>query len=97
VIEEAISNCTEQGVPASGMHLKIVNPLPLMLKDIFSKFKKIVTVEVAYGDEYKPPPLAMILRQETLRDVQGLICKATGRPLRPRATQEKIKELLKLA
>ena len=94
VIEEAITNCRSQGIPASGMHFKIVYPLPLMIRDIFLKFKKVVTVELSYGDEYKHAPLAMLLRAETLIDVQSLIAQATGRPLRPRVILEKAKELI---
>ncbi len=94
-IEETINNCRAQGIPASGMHFKIVYPLPLMIKDIFSKFKKVVTVELSYGDELKHPPLAMLLRDETLVDVKPLIATATGRPLRPRIIMEKVKELIK--
>jgi len=94
VIEEAISLCQSEGLKASGIHFKIVYPLPLMLKEIFSKFKKIVTVEVAYGDELKPSPLAMFLRAETLFDVRPVLSKATGRPLTPRGIMAKIKEIL---
>lgn len=95
VIEEAVDMCRNEQVPASGMHMRIVYPLPLMLKDIFSKFKKIVTVEVAYGDELKASPLAALLRAETLTDVRPMIANATGRPLAPRGILAKIKELLK--
>ena len=94
-IEEAIHMCGKQGIPASGMHLRIVHPLPMMLKEVFAKYKKVVTIEVAYGDELKPSPLAMMLRSETLKDVQSMIAKATGRPLRPTIIVERIKEVLK--
>ena len=53
-----------------------------------------MTVEGAYGDEYKPSPLAMLLRAETLIDVKPMIAQATGRPIRPRAIMEKVKELI---
>ena len=94
-VEEAINMCQTDGVKASGMHLKIVYPLPLMLKDIFSKFDKIMTVELAYGDKLKPSPLAFLLRNATLVDIQPLIAEATGRPLQPRRIVATIKELLK--
>lgn len=93
-IEEAIMLCEQQKVPAAGLHLKIVNPLPPMLKEIFSRYKRVMTVEVAYGDPLKPPPLAYILRAETLVDVKPLIAKASGRPIRPRIIVEDIKKLL---
>ena len=88
-VEEAVSYFQNQGLAVSGMCLRFVNPLPLMLKEIFSKFKKVVTVELAYGDPYKRPPLAMLLRDHTLVDVQPLICRVTGRPMTPRAIETK--------
>ena len=94
-IEETIYNCRKEGISASGLNFRIVYPLPLMLRDIFKKFKRVVTVELSYGDILKPPPLMTILRAETLCDVQSIICRATGRPLRPRAIKEKIVEELK--
>ena len=93
-IEEAISICKTQGINASGMHLRIVYPLPLMLKEIFAKHKKVVTIEVAYGDALKPSPLAMLLRSETLVDVQPMIAEATGRPIRPMIIINRIKETI---
>jgi len=94
-IEEAVSLCEKNNVPASGMHFRIVYPLPLMLKDIFAKYKKVMTVETAYGDMLKPSPLALLLRSETLTDIHPLIAEATGRPLRPRIIMKKIQEVLK--
>ncbi len=94
-IEEAIALCKTQGIKASGMHLRIVHPLPLMLKEIFAKYKKVVTVEVAYGDALKPSPLAMLLRCETLCDVRSMISEATGRPIRPKIIVNRVKEMLK--
>lgn len=94
VIEEAINMCKKQGLSAGGMHLRVVYPLPLMLADIFKNYKKVVTVELAYGDEYKQPPLAALLRCETLVNVTALWCGATGRPFRPRALKQKIENLI---
>ncbi len=94
-IEEAIALCEKNGVPASGMNFRVVYPLPLMLKEIFAKYKKVMTVEVAYGDMLKPSPLALLLRSETLKDIHPLIAEATGRPVRPRIIMKKIQEVLK--
>jgi 2-oxoglutarate ferredoxin oxidoreductase subunit alpha len=93
-IEEAVAVGKDENVPISGMHFRIVHPLPPMLKEIFSKFKRVMTVEVAYGDDVKPSPLAMILRSETLIDVRPLISQATGRPLRPKTIVRIVRELL---
>jgi len=94
-IEEAISLCEKNGVPASGMHFRVVYPLPLMLKEVFAKYKKVMTVEVAYGDMLKPSSLALLLRSETLKDIHPLIAEATGRPVRPRIIMKKIQEAIK--
>lgn len=94
-IEEAIGRCQKEGVAASGMHLRMVYPLPLMLKDIFKNYKRVVTAELAYGDDLKPSPLAMLLRNETCVDVRPLFAQATGRPIRPITIFESVKEVLK--
>lgn len=93
-LEEAISLCAKEGLKVGGMNLRIVYPLPLILKEIFAKYKKIVTVEVAYGDNLKPSPLALLLRAETLVDVKSMIAQATGRPIRPKSIVQMVKEVL---
>jgi len=92
-IEEAVDNCQKKGLSVGGICFKIVYPLPLMLKEILGKFKKVVTVELAYGDKYKRTPLAMFLRSKTLVDVEPIISEATGRPISPIKIQNKIEEL----
>ena len=67
----------------------------MMLEDIFAHYKHVVTIELSYGDELKPSPLAMLLRSETLVDVRPLISRATGRPIRPRLIKAKIEEFIK--
>lgn len=94
VLMESIQKAREAGHKVSGLHLKFVYPLPLMLGEIFKKFKKVITVEMAYGDDLKPTALATLLRSETLVDVKCGIAKATGRPLKPTAVVSKIEELL---
>ncbi|MBF0593374.1 MAG: 2-oxoacid:acceptor oxidoreductase family protein [Candidatus Omnitrophica bacterium] len=94
-IEEAVSLAQKQGLGVSGMSLQIIYPLPLMLKEMFSHYKKIVSVEIAYGDANKLPPLASLLRADTLVDIQPLIATATGRPIRPKDVLAKVKEVLK--
>jgi len=93
-IAEAVHSCQDQGLKVGGMCFRIMYPLPLMLKDIMSKWKRVVTVESAYGDPLKKPPLAMLLRSETLNDVQCIICHATGRPISPISIESKIKDVL---
>jgi len=92
LLEESIALAQEKGIKASALHLKIVYPLPLMLKDIFSKFRQVITVEVAYGDSLKPAPLASLLRLETLVDVKSGITYPSGRPVKPVQVIEKLQE-----
>jgi 2-oxoglutarate ferredoxin oxidoreductase subunit alpha len=94
VMEEAVNLARKEGLKVSALHLKIVYPLPLSLKDIFKNFKRVVTTEVAYADELKPTEFAMMLRSETLVDVGVGIAQATGRPLKPKSVLARIKELV---
>jgi 2-oxoglutarate ferredoxin oxidoreductase subunit alpha len=94
VIEEAVSMARADGLSVSGMHFKFVYPLPLHLTDIFDGFKQIITVELAYGDILKPPPLATLLRMETLRKIQSPLSQASGRPMSPNSVLGAIQECL---
>ena len=73
------------------LNLKVVCPLPTKrLKKLFSQFKKEVTIEVAYGDDYKSAPLASAIRMQTLAHVESVIANATGRPIKPTQIMELI-------
>ena len=78
----------------SGICLKMVYPMSLELTQLFKKFKKVVTVEVAYGDELKYTGFCTLLRAETLCDVVGLVTDATGRPLKPNLIVDRAMELV---
>ncbi len=92
VLEESVKNM--KGLGVSAMHLKIVYPLPLHLKETFSRFKKVVTVEMAYADSFKETPFAILLRNQTLIDIQCLVAGASGRPLKPSHVIKKVKDCL---
>ncbi|MGD8362664.1 MAG: 2-oxoacid:acceptor oxidoreductase subunit alpha, partial [Gemmatimonadota bacterium] len=78
-IEEAVERAQEEGLAVSSLHLTFLSPLEPGLKEIFSRFKKVVTVEINYSDELDQPyiteqnrrygQLAWILRAATLVDV----------------------------
>lgn len=95
VLEEAITLCAQQGLPVSGMHFKVVYPLPDLLKELFLKFQRVETVEVAYGDSMKPAPLASLLRIHTGLPIGSLISSPTGCPIRAGDIVRKVKETLK--
>lgn len=75
-IEEAVDRLQEEGAKISSLHLRFLSPLEPGLKEIFSRFKKVMTVELNYSDEAafngadrRYSQLAYVLRAETLVDV----------------------------
>ena len=94
VLEESVRIARETGLKVSGLNLKVVYPLPLNLKEIFSNFKQVGIIELAYGDALKASPLSMMLRSETLVDIKQLVTEPTGRPIKPTTVIERIKEVL---
>lgn len=91
-ITEAVDNLREKGNRVSSIHLRFLSPLEPGLKEIFSRFRKVITVEVNYSDDPDAPmvtpenrryaQLATILRVQTLVDVD---CWSVvyGHPLQP--------------
>jgi 2-oxoglutarate ferredoxin oxidoreductase subunit alpha len=93
-LEEAVGKATAAGLAVAGLHLRVVHPLPADLAEKVASFSEIITVESAYGDAHKPPPLAMLMRIALGRPVRGGLCQATGRPLAPGAVLHTIEEAL---
>ena len=91
-IEEAIDRARAKGLKVSSLHLRFLSPLEPGLKAIFSKFRKVMTVEINYSDEPDAPfitdenrrrgQLAWLLRASTLVDVDCWT-RIPGEPLRP--------------
>ncbi|MGW8266203.1 MAG: 2-oxoacid:acceptor oxidoreductase subunit alpha, partial [Longimicrobiales bacterium] len=100
-IEEAVERAQEEGLSVSNLHLTFLSPLEPGLKEIFSRFKKVMTVEINYSDELGQPyiteenrrygQLAWILRAATLVDVDCWT-RVLGEPLKPAAIHEAIRE-----
>jgi 2-oxoglutarate ferredoxin oxidoreductase subunit alpha len=100
-IEEAVERAQEEGLSVSSLHLTFLSPLEPGLKEIFSRFKKVVTVEINYSDELDQPyiteenrrygQLAWILRAATLVDVDCWT-RVLGEPLKPGAIHEAIRQ-----
>ena len=99
-IEEAIDIVRETGEKVSSLHLRFMSPLEPGLKEIFKKFKKVMTVEINYSDDLDDPmitkenrrcaQLAWMLRAETLMDID-CFSNVKGQPLRPKDIEERIK------
>ena len=85
------------------MHLRFLSPLEPGLKEIFSRFKKVLTMEINYSDDPEAPlidetnrrtgQLATVLRERTLMDVD---CWSVveGQPLAPGVIYREIKRRL---
>ncbi|MDP6607345.1 MAG: 2-oxoacid:acceptor oxidoreductase subunit alpha [Dehalococcoidia bacterium] len=91
-IEEAVELAREEGHSVSSLHLTFISPLPSGLKEIFERFKRVMTVEINYSDDPGDPfitdenrrrgQLSWLLRATTLVDVDCWT-RVLGEPLRP--------------
>ncbi|RME21135.1 MAG: 2-oxoacid:acceptor oxidoreductase subunit alpha [Deltaproteobacteria bacterium] len=78
-IEEAVGKARSEGLRVSSLHLRFLSPMEPGLKEIFSRFKQVITVELNYSDPADDPfvpasarrygQLAFLLRAQTLVDV----------------------------
>jgi 2-oxoglutarate ferredoxin oxidoreductase subunit alpha len=102
-IEEAVERARQQGLSVSSLHLTFLSPLEPGLKEIFSRFRKVITVEINYSDDPDDPfitsenrrrgQLAWLLRASTLVDVDCWT-RIYGEPLRPGSVFAGIKGFL---
>jgi 2-oxoglutarate ferredoxin oxidoreductase subunit alpha len=91
-IEEAVDRARAEGLNISTCQLTFMSPLEPGLKKIFSRFGKVMTVEINYSDTLGDPyiteetrrygQLAWLLRAHTLVDVDCWT-SCPGQPLRP--------------
>ncbi len=104
-IDEAVEQAREMGAKVSSLHLRFLFPLEPGLKDIFSRFKKIVTVEINYSDTPGDPmitpenrrysQLAWYLRAQTLMDIE-CFSNVYGQPMSPGKVLSMIKKELNM-
>ena len=102
-IEEAVDRVRATGAHVSSLHLTFLSPLQPGLRDIFTRFRSVLTVELNYSDEPDAPfitsenrrlgQLAWLLRAATLTDVDCWT-RVPGEPLRPGAIAEAIETKL---
>ena len=91
-IEEAVARARDEGHSVSSLHVRFLSPLEPGLKEIFQRFRKVMTVEINYSDDPSDPfitdenrrrgQLAWLLRANTLVDVDCWT-RVLGEPLRP--------------
>jgi 2-oxoglutarate ferredoxin oxidoreductase subunit alpha len=80
------------GLSVSSVNIQFLCPLPPGLKKMFKRFKKVMTVELNYSDDWDDPlidedsrrygQLATVLRAHTLLDID-CYAKVPGRPFMP--------------
>lgn len=103
-IEEAVDKLRAEGKRVSSIHLRFLSPLEPGLKELFSRFRKVTTVEVNYSDDLGDPyitpesrrysQLAQMLRSHTLVDVDCW-SRVPGSPLPPAVIEHELRRLLK--
>ena len=91
-IEEAVQRARAEGHKVSSAHLRFLSPMHPGLKEMFGKFKQVITVEINYSDPVDAPniteenrrhaQLATLLRQATLHPVDSW-SNVHGQPIRP--------------
>ena len=92
-IEEAVDLARAEGKKVSSVHLRFLSPFEPGLKEIFTGFRQVMTIELNYSDDPDSPlinedtrrysQLALVLRAHTLMDID---CWSVvpGHPLSPR-------------
>jgi 2-oxoglutarate/2-oxoacid ferredoxin oxidoreductase subunit alpha len=93
-IEEAAERARSEGLSVSTLHLRFLSPMEPGLKEIFQRFRKVMTIEINYSDDMGDPyitdenrrrgQLAWLLRAQTLVDVDCWT-RVLGEPMRPGA------------
>jgi 2-oxoglutarate/2-oxoacid ferredoxin oxidoreductase subunit alpha len=104
-IEEAVDRIRADGGKVSALTLRFLSPLEPGLAEIFRRFRKVMTVEINYGDELGSPhitpenrryaQLAWLLRAHTLVDVD-FFSRVPGTPLPPGMIEQELRRRLKL-
>ena len=102
-IEEAVDRLREEGLRVSSVHLRFLSPFEPGLKEIFSKFRKVLAVEINYSDEAGQPyvseesrrysQLARLLRAQTLMEIDCW-SRVPGGPIPPAMIEEQLRRRL---
>jgi len=102
-IEEAVDLLKGEGHKIASLHLRFMSPLEPGLKEIFSRYKKVMTVEINYSDEPDAPmitsdnrryaQLANVLRAQFVIDID---CWSVvyGHPLQPGLVKDELSKRL---
>jgi 2-oxoglutarate ferredoxin oxidoreductase subunit alpha len=103
-IEEAVDQVRADGLKVSSIHLRFLSPIEPGLKEIFSRFKKVITVEINYSDQPGHPyitedsrrfsQLAQILRAHTLVDIDCW-SRVPGGPVPPAVIEAELRRRIR--
>jgi 2-oxoglutarate ferredoxin oxidoreductase subunit alpha len=102
-IEEAIDRLRAEGHRVSSLHLRFLSPLEPGLREIFARFRQVMTVEINYSDEPGAPfiteenrrraQLSWLLRAHTLVDVDCW-SRVPGSPVPPSVIETELRRRL---
>lgn len=102
-IEEAVDRCRAEGLKVGSLHLTFLSPLAPGLKEILSRYKRTMTVEINYSDDLTDPyitednrrrgQLCWLLRAHTLVDVDCWT-RVPGEPLKPGQIQQAMLDMM---
>lgn len=102
-IEEAVDRLRAEGRRVSSLHLRFLSPFEPGLRQIFDRFRQVMTVEVNYSDEPDDPyitpesrrysQLCLLLRAHTLTDVDCW-SRVPGSPIPPGVIEAELRRRL---
>lgn len=102
-IEEAVEQFREEGRKVSSLHLTFIQPLPPGIKEILDGFKKVITIENNWCDQWEDEmidennrrysALALLLRSRFLVDIDCW-SECRGTPLKPNTVRRVVLERL---
>jgi 2-oxoglutarate ferredoxin oxidoreductase subunit alpha len=99
-IDEAVDRIRKDGRKLGSLCLRMLSPMEPGLKEIFARYKRVMTVEINYSDDLSDPlideenrrysQLAWLLRAHTLVDVDCW-SRVPGQPLPPWMIEEAVR------
>jgi 2-oxoglutarate ferredoxin oxidoreductase subunit alpha len=103
-IEEAVSQLRDEGKRVSSLNFTFIQPMPPGVKEILAGFKKVITIENNWCDQWEDKiiddsnrrysALAMLLRSRYLVDIDCW-SEVRGTPLKPNTVRRVVLEALK--
>lgn len=86
-IRAAVTRARNEGIAVSSTHLRYIAPMPTNLEEVFSRFKKVVIIEMNGGQ------MAFYLQGKFARPFESLT-QVTGRPFKIETIYQAIRKAL---